>query len=233
MYEFSPIGIVHSPFKERFAIPRQPGLAPEARGILELFPPYDQPEAVRGLDGFSHIWVVFVFHALHKQGWKPTVRPPRLGGNERVGVFASRSPFRPNPIGQSVVALEKIEIQSGRIRLHIAGIDLMDQTPVLDIKPYLPYSDCIARATGGYAGVPPRKKMRVEFSALAASQCEDQARENDTDLRLLIVQLLQNDPRPAYRADKPRMSQYGFRLYDFDVKCRVAGDVVHVEALEY
>jgi tRNA-Thr(GGU) m(6)t(6)A37 methyltransferase TsaA len=231
-FEVSPIGLVHSPFKEKFAIPRQPGLVPEARGILELLSPYDDPLAVRGLDGFSHIWVIFLFHETPQQPWKPTVRPPRLGGNDRVGVFASRSPFRANPIGQSVVKLEEVEILSGRARLHIAGIDLLDQTPVLDIKPYLPYSDSITSASAGYAGVPPEKKLRVEFSKRAAIQCVELANEHDVDMQTLIVQLLQNDPRPAYRAEKPGKMEYGFRLYNFDVKCLVVDNAIQVDALE-
>jgi tRNA-Thr(GGU) m(6)t(6)A37 methyltransferase TsaA len=231
-HALSPIGLVHSPFKEKFAIPRQPGLVPEARGVVELLPPYDDPLAVRGLDGFSHIWVIFMFHEIPEQSWKPTVRPPRLGGNDRVGVFASRSPFRPNAIGQSVVELEKIEIQSGRARLHVSGIDMLDQTPVLDIKPYLPYSDCILSAAAGYAGVPPEKKMQVEFSDRAAKQCEALSHEHRADVQALVVQLLQNDPRPAYRAEKPGKIEYGFRLYNFDVKCLVEGDTVRVDALE-
>jgi len=231
-YALSPIGLVHSPFKEKFAIPRQPGLVPEARGVIELSSPYDDPLAVRGLDGFSHIWVIFMFHEIPEQSWKPTVRPPRLGGNNRVGVFASRSPFRPNAIGQSVVELDKIEIQSGRARLHVSGIDMLDQTPVLDIKPYLPYSDCILSAAAGYAGVPPEKKMQVEFSERAARQCGELTHEHCADVQALVVQLLQNDPRPAYRAEKPGKIAYGFRLYNFDVKCLVEGNMVRVDALE-
>jgi len=231
-YEVSPIGVVHSPFKEKFAIPRQPGLVPEARGVLELFSPYADPLGVRGLDGFSHIWVIFLFHETPQQPWKPTVRPPRLGGNDRVGVFASRSPFRANPIGQSVVKLEEVEILSGRARLHIAGIDLLDQTPVLDIKPYLPYSDCITSASAGYAGVPPEKKLTVEFSERATIQCVELAKEHDIDMQTLIVQLLQNDPRPAYRAEKPGKMVYGFKLYNFDVKCLVLDNAIRVDALE-
>jgi tRNA (adenine37-N6)-methyltransferase len=138
MIAFTPIGIVHSPFKEKFGVPRQPGIATAARATLELLPPYDREEALEGLSGFSHVWLVFVFHATAAQGWQPSVRPPRLGGNVRVGVFASRSMFRPNPIGLSVVELEGYGREDGRLVLHVKGADLIDGTPVLDIKPYIP-----------------------------------------------------------------------------------------------
>ncbi len=141
MFRFAPIGIVRSCFREKFGIPRQPGLAPAARATLELLPPHNQPAAVRGLEDFSHVWLVFVFHGVPASRWQPTVRPPRLGGNRRLGVFATRSPFRPNPIGLSVVALDRIVTGQGRVALHLSGVDVLDGTPVLDIKPYLPYAD--------------------------------------------------------------------------------------------
>ena len=124
MSSFAPVGLIRSCFREKFGIPRQPGLAPAARATLELLPPYHQPAAVRGLEGFSHIWLVFAFHGIPAGHWQPTVRPPRLGGHQRVGVFASRSPFRPNPIGLSVVKLERIAIGQGKVILHLSGIDL-------------------------------------------------------------------------------------------------------------
>ena len=161
---FHPIGIVHSCFTEKFGIPRQAGLVPAARATLEILPPFDQKEAFRGLDDFSHLWIVFVFHGIVAGKWQPTVRPPRLGGNTRVGVFASRSGFRPNPIGISSVVLESVRRDHGKLLLDVAGIDMLDQTPVLDIKPYLPYADSIPDANGGYASDPPRPSISIEFS---------------------------------------------------------------------
>ena len=169
-YEFDAIGLVHSPFKEKFGIPRQPGLVPEINAVLELLPPFDRPEAVSGLQGYSHIWVQFVFHQTIQDQWQPTVRPPRLGGNRRVGVFASRSPFRPNPIGLSVVKLDEVRCAAGRVELALSGVDMMDGTPVLDVKPYIPYVDSIADALSGYAPVPPEHPFDVHISPLAEEQ---------------------------------------------------------------
>ena len=137
MPELTPIGTIESCFKEKFGVPRQPGLAPAARASLILQPPYNRPEALAGLEAFSHIWLVYLFHAIEKGKWKPTVRPPRLGGNRRTGVFATRSNFRPNPIGLSAVKLENIVTRGPDIRLELSGVDLLDGTPVLDIKPYI------------------------------------------------------------------------------------------------
>ena len=134
-FTFHPIGVIRSCFTEKFGIPRQPGLVPAARATLEVFSPYDRDEAFRNLDEFSHLWVIFVFHGIPAGKWRPTVRPPRLGGNRRTGVFATRSGFRPNPIGMSAVSLEGIRRHNGKLLLELSGIDLLDRTPVLDIKP--------------------------------------------------------------------------------------------------
>jgi tRNA-Thr(GGU) m(6)t(6)A37 methyltransferase TsaA len=195
MFHFAPIGVVRSCFREKFGIPRQPGLASAARATLELLPPYNQPAAVRGLEGFSHLWLVFAFHGIPAGRWQPTVRPPRLGGNRRLGVFATRSTFRPNPIGLSAVKLERIATDHGKVVLHLAGVDVLDGTPVLDIKPYLPYADCIPTATGGFATEVPPSGLAVEFSPAAAAFC---AALPVGDPRELITQLLRQDPRPAY-----------------------------------
>jgi len=225
-YAFEPIGIVHSPFREKFGIPRQPGLAPGAKARLELLAPFDRPEALDGLEGFSHIWLTFVFHQALGTRWRPRVRPPRLGGNRRVGVFASRSPFRPNPIGLSAVALEGVSGSGGKIELLLSGVDLLDGTPVLDIKPYVPYADSIPDARGGFAAGPPEACMRVRFSERAQRQlaCRDDA----DGLERLIVDLLAVDPRPAYADDGRPDRVYGMRLYDFDLKWRVRGDTIEV-----
>ena len=150
MYNLEPIGTIESCFKEKFGIPRQPGLAPAAQATLVLHPPYSNPGAMAGLEAFSHIWLIYIFHAIEKGKWKPTVRPPRLGGNKRTGVFATRSNFRPNPLGISAVKLEKIVPDGETIRLELSGVDLLDGTPVLDIKPYIPFADAHPDATSGW-----------------------------------------------------------------------------------
>ncbi len=193
--------------------------------MLELLSPYNQPEAVRGLEGFSHLWLIFVFHGIPAGHWQPTVRPPRLGGNQRLGVFATRSPFRPNPIGLSAVRLERIEIALGRVVLHLAGVDLMDGTPVLDIKPYVPYADSIPDAASGFAPSAPESALTVEFSPSAAAFC---AAWPDGDLRELITQILCQDPRPAYEREKAAPRCYGMKLYDFDLRWEMSGDTAAV-----
>jgi len=215
-----PIGIIHSCFKEKFGIPRQPGIVPMAEAELELFPPYGCEAALRGLADFSHIWVLFLFHGNAGKGWHPTVRPPRLGGNRRIGVFASRSGFRPNPIGMSVVRLEGITL-SPSVRLRLSGVDILDQSPVLDIKPYLPYADSLPEATGGFAPEPPTSSFAVTFSPEADRVCRE--REGACPmLRALITQILQQDPRPAYYGENPARESFGLRLHDLEVKwsCR-------------
>lgn len=256
-FTFTPIGVIHSCFKEKFGIPRQPGVASEARATLELFPPFGCREALLELEGFSHLWLVFVFHqALRKGGehkggehkkaevaaqdWRPTVRPPRLGGNRRIGVFASRSPFRPNPLGLSAVALEGIENRDGRFYLHLRGADLLEGTPVLDIKPYLPYADALPEAQAGYAGEPPAAQVAVRFAPGVAEQVAVHEAGDYPGLKRLIEQVLGQDPRPAYYAqreaaentDADRARQFGMRLYEFDLQWRVTEDGVEVSALQ-
>lgn len=158
---FEPIATIHSPFKEKFGTPRQPGLIPAARGIFELVPPYNTPETVRALETFSHLWLLFVFDRCSDAKWHPTVRPPRLGGNARVGVFASRSNFRPNPIGQSVVQLDSVDCAEDGVKLHVSNFDLLDQTPILDIKPYVRYADSLPDAQCSYAPEPPAALSQV------------------------------------------------------------------------
>ena len=231
-YRISQIGVIHSCYKEKFGVPRQPGLAPLAEGVIELSQEYAEAEAVRGLEQFSHIWVIFLFHQTLNSLWKPTVRPPRLGGNQRMGVFASRSPFRPNHLGLSVVALQHVEASAGRVCLHVNGLDLVDGTPVVDIKPYLPYVDAIPEAVGGYADQSPGKVLRVEFSSLAQQQCQS-ASEQYPQLEKLIEQVLVLDPRPAYSEGGDTERVYGMKLYEFDVKWVVRDDMVHVLSLGY
>jgi tRNA-Thr(GGU) m(6)t(6)A37 methyltransferase TsaA len=216
MYTFAPIGHIHSCFKEKFGIPRQPGLVPEAHGTLEIFPPYQRIEAFRELENFSHIWIIFIFHQCRQKNWRPTVRPPRLGGNRRVGVFASRSGFRPNPIGQSVVELLNIENRRDGLWLHLKGIDLLDGTPVLDIKPYLPYADQVSDARSAYAQTPP-SSLSVEFSAAADQACRRLEGPSYPQLRRLIVNIIAQDPRPAY-VENHQSKTFGIRLWDLNIR---------------
>gem|GEM_PF-112133 len=192
-----PIGIVRSCFGGKFGVPRQPGLCPSAWGELIFHQAYRSPEAIRGIDGFSHLWLVFGFHETLDQGWKPTVRPPRLGGNQRVGVFASRSTFRPNGLGLSLVRLEGIDTAAREAPvLLLGGVDLLDGTPVYDIKPYLPYAEAIAGATAGFAS-DPMPSLEVEVAAAAR---EEFARLPQR-AQAVILEALALDPRPAVRAE--------------------------------
>ncbi|MEM7030395.1 MAG: tRNA (N6-threonylcarbamoyladenosine(37)-N6)-methyltransferase TrmO [Chloroflexota bacterium] len=227
-----PIGIIHSCYREKFGIPRQAGLVPDAVASLELYPPYNTPEAVKGLETFSHLWVIFIFHASQRDGWKATVRPPRLGGNQRLGVFATRSMFRPNPIGLSAVLLESVEVSSGKALLHIKGGDLLEGTPVLDIKPYLPYADTIPQAIGGFATSAPTSSFTGTFTSEARSQCQALESDGYPNLQAIIEQTLQLDPRPAYYSERPQKTEFGMRLYDFDVKWRVQHQEILVVDIE-
>ncbi len=216
-FTFRTVGIVRSCFKEKFGIPRQPGLIPDARATLELLPPYNCAEAVRGLEQFSHLWLLFVFHACPDNQERTTVRPPRLGGNLRLGVFATRGTHRPNPIGMSAVELTDIRQENGRWLLDLKGADLLDGTPVLDIKPYLPYADSLTDARGGFAEEAPPPSLRVEFSEEALACCR-QLEVDRPGLQALIKQILQYDPRPAYRQNRESERIYGLRLFDRDVR---------------
>jgi len=211
----TPIGRIHSCFSEKFGIPRQPGLASEARATLEILPPFDRREMFKGLESFSHIWVHFIFHEICAEGWKNTIRPPGLGGRTRVGVFASRSPHRPNFLGLSVVRLLALRFENGKILLDLGGIDLLDQTPVVDIKPYLPYSDRIAEATGGYAMTLPAP-VAVSFSEEVVAFGVAYRNEQGRDLLRLIGQILEQDPRPASQKEAGR--EFGMRLWDVNVR---------------
>ena len=219
------IAVVHSPFEEKFGVPRQSGLAPSAVGELRLLPPCDDAAMLQGLAGFSHLWLIFQFDRCIAQGWRARVRPPRLGGNREVGVWASRSPFRPNFLGLSVVRLVEV-VERPRPLLRVAGIDLLDGTPVLDIKPYLPYSDALQDATGGYAPAAPEAGLKVRFGAQAE---EDLARLQDSErMRALLREVLALDPRPAYRQGAEPGRVYGMRLAGTNVRWQVTDTGVEV-----
>ncbi len=211
----SPIGVIESDYPDKFGVPRQPGLADAARATLVLCPPYDDPLAVRGLDAFSHLWLTFLFHRSPER-WTPLVRPPRLGGNRRIGVFASRSTHRPNRLGLSLVELVGIDTRRG-VRLTLAGSDLVDGTPVLDIKPYLPWVEAKPEARAGFA---PEAPLRLPVSFAPEAQNALAARADADSLRELIRQVLGQDPRPAYR-NGAEARLYGVRLRDVDVRFRV------------
>jgi tRNA-Thr(GGU) m(6)t(6)A37 methyltransferase TsaA len=211
-YSVSPIGFLRSCFKEKFAIPRQPQLAPAARGVLELVAPFDQGEALDGLEQVSHVWLLFLFHQTLTAKPRLKVRPPRLGGNKSLGVFATRATHRPNGIGQSVVKLDKIEAG----RLWLSGIDLLDGTPVLDIKPYVPYADCVATAHNHIAASAPAL-IAVDWQDSALLQARTQGLRLREPLIELIEQCLAQDPRPAYQLPQPER-RYGTRLWDVEVR---------------
>lgn len=222
------IGVIHSCYREKFGIPRQPGLVTTQTATLELLPPYNRPEAVKGLEGFSHIWVSFIFHAVPEGKWSLMVRPPRLGGNDKVGVFASRSTHRPNPLGLSVVQLAGIDSSDNGVTLQLIGADLLDGTPVVDIKPYIPYVDSIAGARAGFADGAPRPRLAVTFSEQAEQRLllEEKILPQ---LRRVIGESLAYDPRPAYKQGSD--SGGGVHLFHFDVRFEIEGECLRVTAI--
>lgn len=212
--EMTPIAHIRSDFSEKFGIPRQSGLVEELRASIVFEPPYRDPSALRGIDGFSHLWLIWEFS--QSRGWSPTVRPPRLGGNKRLGVFATRSPFRPNPIGLSCVRL--VEVRQDRelgLVLVVAGADLMDGTPIYDVKPYLPYADCKSEAIGGFASVPKEASLEVDCPPELLQPVPG-------DKRAALLAVLAQDPRPQYQDDRSRV--YGMSFAGCEVKFRVEGD---------
>lgn len=227
------IGTVHSPFKEKFGVPRQPGLIEGNIGQIELFAPWNREEALQGLDGFSHIWVLFIFHQAIKpvEAWRPTVRPPRLGA-KRQGVFATRSPYRPNPVGISVLQYHGWQKKNGSLLLNVSGLDLIDKTPVVDIKPYLPYADSLTDAIGGFAhNAPEDSEFKVVFSCSATEQIQNVATEYPK-LAQLISSTLRHNPRPAYFGNIDKRKNFSLKLYTFRVKWQIEAKVITVLSLE-
>ena len=219
-----PVAYIKSDFKEKFGIPRQSGRAPSLTAEIIFYPEYRQEEALRGIEGFSHLWLIFDFSLAHTTEFSATVRPPRLGGNERVGVFASRSPFRPNPLGLSCVKLERIEKRKNEgTVLIVSGADLLDGTPIFDLKPYLPFADCQMDATGGYASEQEHHRLEVIFpqELLASIPKEKQAG---------LQECLAEDPRPSYQDDPERI--YGMRFADYEIKFRVRESVLTVTQVD-
>ncbi len=218
------IARVYSDFTEKFGVPRQSGLVDSLKAQVIFEPGYRQADAVRGLEGFSHIWLIWQFSQAVRDGWSPLVRPPRLGGNQRMGVFATRSPFRPNPLGLSSVALEKIEFthDQGPV-LYIAGADILNGTPVYDIKPYLPYADAHPNAYGGFVDQRERKLLTVHIPPeLLAIVPEDK--------RAALTGVLAQDPRPAYQNDLSR--SYGMAFAGLDVRFFVHDNILTVTSIQ-
>lgn len=221
--EIVPIAHIRSDFSTKFGVPRQSGLVEELTAQVVFTPEYRDASALRGLDGFSHIWLIWEFSQAKREGWSPTVRPPRLGGNKRLGVFATRSPFRPNPIGLSCVRLVEVrrDRELGPV-LIVAGADLMDGTPIYDIKPYLPYADCKPDAAGGFASVPKGASLEVDCPTELLEAVPE-------DKRLALLAVLAQDPRPQYQDDPGRV--YGMSFAGLEVKFRVEGDRLTVVEL--
>ncbi|MEY8420824.1 tRNA (N6-threonylcarbamoyladenosine(37)-N6)-methyltransferase TrmO [Oscillospiraceae bacterium 44-5] len=214
--EICPIAHIRSDFSEKFGIPRQSGLVEELTAAVVFEPPYRVPDALRGVEGFSHLWLIWEFSQARREGWSPTVRPPRLGGNKRLGVFATRSPFRPNPLGLSCVRL--VEVRQDRALgpvLTVAGADLLDGTPIYDIKPYLPYADCKPEAVGGFASQPKGTDLEVD--------CPDRLLDCVPEgKRAALLAVLAQDPRPQYQNNPNRV--YGMAFAGLEVKFQVAGE---------
>lgn len=223
--EIRPIAYIHTEFPEKFGIPRQSGLAGNLRARIVFEPEYRNPDAVRGLEGFSHIWLIWEFSANRRAGWQPTVRPPRLGGNEHMGVFATRSPFRPNPLGLSCVELERIDMddREGPV-IHVKGADLMDGTPVYDIKPYIKYADSRPHSVCGYVDTLKERCLKV----VIPSQVSDGM--GDRSVLPALVEVLSLDPRPSFHDDPERI--YGLSFAGYNVRFNVRDGVLRVVEIQ-
>ena len=224
MTEMKIIARIRTELPEKFGVPRQSGLVPQLRGRVIFEPEYRNPDAVRGLEDFSHIWLIWQFSRAVREGWSPTVRPPRLGGNRRMGVFATRSPFRPNALGLSSVRLDRVELDPalGPV-LHVSGADLMDGTPIFDIKPYLPYTDSHPQAAGGFTDGLAHAPLTAECSPALLEHIPADSREG-------LLGVLAGDPRPRYQEDPQRV--YGLSFAGRNVKFTVDGDRLTVIAVE-
>lgn len=218
------IARIYTGFPEKFGLPRQSGLAKSLKGKIIFEPEYRAEAAFRGLEEFSHIWILWYFSRSDKEKWSPTVRPPRLGGNKRMGVFATRSPFRPNPIGLSAVKLEKLtfEKNEGPV-LWVSGVDMADGTPIFDIKPYLSFADSYSEASDGFADGVFKQKLQVEFAVDIAEKLPD-------DILNPLSEILAEDPRPHYQDDPDRI--YGFNFLAYEIRFRVSGCKLTVVSAE-
>lgn len=224
-FTVTPIAHIRTDFTEKFGIPRQAGRIDALKGVIVFEPQFRNPEALRGIEEYSHLWLIFDFSLAHRDNWSPTVRPPRLGGNTRVGVFATRSPFRPNPIGMSCVRLERVEVtaNSGTV-LHVSGVDLLDGTPILDIKPYIPYTDCRTDASGSFAEVHKDDTLQVIIPPEYLCQIPENKRE-------AVTACLADDPRPSYQDDPDRI--YSMRFAGMDIHFCVKDDTLTVNGIDF
>lgn len=225
-YIMTPVGEVISPFREKFGIPRQAGIISTVESKIRLYKDFSSVETIRGLENFSHIWVVFVFHENIDKGWKNLVRPPRLGGEKKVGVFTSRSPFRPNFIGMSAVKLLDILVED-EILLIVRGGDFVDKTPVLDIKPYIKYADAIEDACSGEFGTEPQKEFQVVFSEKSDALCS-----KHKGLKESLDDILSYDLRPAYYKRTSKDKIFGIKFESFDVRFKIEHDILYIEEIE-
>ena len=218
------IARMHSDFSTKFGIPRQSGLVEELRSTIVFEPEFRNPDALRGIEDFSHLWIIWQFSEAVRTGWSPTVRPPRLGGNTRMGVFATRSPFRPNNLGLSSVKLLGVEhtAEHGTV-LHVGGADLMDGTPIFDIKPYIPYGDCHPEATGGFTDKAGQFLLQVEFPPVLLEKLPE-------DKRPAAIGVLSHDPRPSYQRDPERI--YGLDFAGYNIRFQVRGEILTVLDVE-
>ena len=228
---------IRSDFPDKFGIPRQSGLLKNLRSTIVFEPEFRNADALRGLDGFSHLWLLWIFSENVRDTWKPTVGPPRLGGNTRLGVFATRSSFRPNPLAMSCVKIESVNLTGeGAPSITVSGADLMDGTPIVDIKPYLPYADSVPEAIGGFAEAVRFKKLEVSFATEAQAVLDGTGFAPDAagvkvpaEKKAALVELLSEDPRPAYQRSADRI--YGIRFAGFEIKFQVQGDHLTVVAI--
>ncbi len=219
---FKIIARIKSDFHEKFGIPRQSGLVQSLRATICFEPEFRNADALRGLEGFSHLWIMWIFSENIRSTWSPTVRPPRLGGNKRLGVFATRSSFRPNPVALSCVKIERIDLDTPEgPKIVVSGADLMDGTPIVDIKPYLPYTDAHPEAVGGFAEAVRQIKVHVKPS--------EQLNKLPKEKRSALIEVLEQDPRPAYQHDPERV--YGFPFAEYEVKFKVAGDELEIVSI--
>lgn len=218
------IARMHSDFATKFGIPRQSGIVQELRSTIVFEPEFRNSDALRGMEGFSHLWLIWQFSEAVRSGWSPTVRPPRLGGNTRMGVFATRSPFRPNNLGLSCVRFLGLEEtkEFGTV-IHVGGADLMDGTPIFDIKPYIPYADCQPEALGGFTGGTEGHTLQVDFPASLLEMLPESKRQ-------AAIGILAHDPRPSYQKDSQRV--YGVTFAGFDIRFRVREDILFVQDIE-
>lgn len=221
-----PIAYMKTDFGTKFGLPRQSGFVPELRGQIIFEKNYSRPEAFRGIEEFSHLWVLWEFSEAKRpaDAWSPTVRPPRLGGNRRIGVFATRSPFRPNPIGLSCVRLDRLHFEKGIAVLSVSGIDLMDGTPIYDIKPYLPSADSHPDASESYTAKTKLHALKVLFPSTLLEQLPEEH-------RTCVIRILEQDPRPGYSQDPERI--YGIQYAGFDIRFRVEGTCLTVTELKH